>query len=112
MLLHLRPRRVDDPEGKMAWWVGVLIVLGGGLLGFSYDLIHNQFVKLRGLEGWLWQSLRGSGMGLLHSGDIADTAFQSKSRTSLVFHCKAAEIQNFPVRRHPCRVASPTTMRP
>jgi len=38
---------IDNPEARQSEaYVGLLIVLGGGLLGFGYDLIHNQFVKL------------------------------------------------------------------
>jgi len=38
---------ITHPEArKTEAYVGIFIVLGGGLLGFSYDLIHNQFVKL------------------------------------------------------------------
>ena len=38
-------------------------------------LLSHQYISAEGFDGRLWRSVKGSGMGLLHSGDLMDVAF-------------------------------------
>ena len=47
-------------------------------------LLRNQFVRVRGLTEAAWQVQEGSGMGLQHSGEVADSAFFHLAKRSLL----------------------------